>query len=504
MEKLKIVKFVLLAAGTVLFTLLFWKEGLGINTFIFSVFILGIMFYLFPESKKSAPAVLVSTGILIGSGLIVYHASGLAVFIWIVSLFFLPAFAQNPKLKTLIYGFFLSLFSYVLVPGTLANNFKSENTKKKRKNKFWRMLKLTIVPLIVLFVFYWIFKLANPIFDKFTDSFFQKLNDLLIRFFKNFSILKILFIFWGFTVLGWFIYKAAFPQLMEKESKKKDKIIRIRKSLKKSDFGYISNLSVRLKNEYRSALILVVMVNLLLLIINIIDINSVWLNFKYSSDMNLTQFVHEGTYLLILSILLSMAIMMYYFRKNQNFYPKRSVLQKVTYFWIFQNAVLLISVWFRNLHYIYYFGLAYKRIGLFFFLTMVAICLITLVIKIRNQKTSYYLLKTNIMALYIGFIVFAVPDWDTIITTYNIAYCDNSKLDISFLINMDGKVYPILEKNKNLFENKTFFSDDFFAKAEKADSVYETKKNEYLKVEKTNSWLSWNYSDWKSTEYLKK
>ena len=64
------------------------------------------------------------------------------------------------------------------------------------------------------------------------------------------------------------------------------------------------------------------MVNVLLLVVNIIDINWLWIDFNPKSIDNLSQLVHEGTYVLIFSILLSMAIIEYFFRGNINFYKK--------------------------------------------------------------------------------------------------------------------------------------------------------------------------------------
>ena len=53
-------------------------------------------------------------------------------------------------------------------------------------------------------------------------------------------------------------------------------------------------LNLSLKNEYRTAVMLVLLINVLLLIINIIDIDWIWFGFEYDGKVNLTQFVHEG------------------------------------------------------------------------------------------------------------------------------------------------------------------------------------------------------------------
>jgi hypothetical protein len=72
--------------------------------------------------------------------------------------------------------------------------------------------------------------------------------------------------------------------------------------------------------------------------------------------------------MLILSILLSLGILIYYFRSNQNFYPKNGFLKAAAYLWLVQNAVLSVSVLIRCGYYISEYGLAYKRIGVVIFL----------------------------------------------------------------------------------------------------------------------------------------
>ena len=115
------------------------------------------------------------------------------------------------------------------------------------------------------------------------------------------------------------------------------------------------------------ALIVFTLLNLLLLVVNVLDINWIWFDFEVPLEFSLKQFVHEGTYLLIFSILLSMMLVLYFFRSSLNFYPKKKALVVLGKIWIIQNMVLAFSVFIRNYHYIDYHGLAGKRIGVIAF-----------------------------------------------------------------------------------------------------------------------------------------
>ncbi len=495
------IKLLILIIGTILFDLLFWKESIGYNALLFSVFILGSTFYLFPNWKKSIPALITAVGILITSIISAYHASELVIFVWIMSLALFPAFIHNNSLKSYVFSLPTSLLSYVMLPEHL-QNVNMNKKKSKKLNKVWRFIKITIIPLIVLYIFYWIFKLANPVFDEATDKIFTKFNEWIISVFENFSIWQIVFFIWGFTLISWFIYKGTYKELVETEKRMSDIIKRKRKKkLINVNIKIVQTIKLKLKNEFRSGLILMILINALILIINIIDINWIWFGFEYTEDINLTQFVHEGTYLLILSIFLSMGIMLYFFRRNQNFYSKRKALQITSYVWIFQNAILLISVIIRNLHYIHYFGLAYKRIGLFFFLVLVLFGLITLVIKIKNRKTAFYLLKANTFAMYIGFVLFAVPDWDVIIAKHNLTSKTTINTDTKFLLTLDTKILPFIDQNQEILENTDLNSDTYyFSKTFK--EVYKEQRDNFMNEYKEKAWFSRNYTDTKVYEYF--
>jgi hypothetical protein len=63
-------------------------------------------------------------------------------------------------------------------------------------------------------------------------------------------------------------------------------------------------------NEYKAGIVLLIALNALLLFVNIIDIKWVWIGFEFEGQY-LKEFVHKGTYLLILSIIISIGIVLY-------------------------------------------------------------------------------------------------------------------------------------------------------------------------------------------------
>ncbi|MBN2893703.1 MAG: DUF4173 domain-containing protein [Bacteroidales bacterium] len=494
-------KFWLLIVGTVIFTAVFWKQSIGVNSLIFSVFIVLSLLLTFPESRKSKYALFVYFGTIISSLSIVYHGSVLAIFVWIMSLFFLQPIVQYSELRTLFFAGFSGIVEYLTSFTVIGENVKKGSKASKSSKKIFKIVRFVIIPIVAFFAFYWIYKAAVPTFDNLTDSIFGKLNRWLTNIFQDISFEIIFMVLWGFLTTLWYLYKKKSNNIIIEEAKYQDEINR-KRGKEFFKFGNPRGLKPLLKYENTIALILVIAVNVLLLTVNFLDITTIWFGFEYTQGFDLKQFVHEGTYLLIFSILLSMGIMLFYFRSNLNFFSKNKALKIATYIWIAQNLVLLISVVIRNLHYIEHFALAYLRIGLFFFLALVIVGLITLSLKIKDKKSLFYLLKTNTWALYIGFVLFAVPDWDTFIAKYNLNHYPNAFVEASYMLTLDEKVYPLIDQNQELLlqddslNTYRYFSDSY-------DVEFERKVNDFMNEYPEKSWLSWNYKDYLAYKYFK-
>ena len=260
----------------------------------------------------------------------------------------------------------------------------------------------------------------------------------------------------------------------------------------------ISMLS--LKKELRSGVFLLVALNLLLLLVNGFDIYWVWFNFTWNGEF-LKQFVHEGTYLLILSILLSAVIVIYYFRRNQNFYEKSKTLKTLSYLWIAQNIILCISVGIRNYWYIDYFNLAYKRIGVFAFLLLVIYGLYTIYLKVKNHQSNYHLLRKNSYSFFLVLLILSLFNWDVIITKYNFKHADKAFLHFDFLADMSPKALPYMDysldelKAIEAMQNKLIVNREAYMTAEGFYKILQNKKRLFISEYAKKGILSWNYAD---------
>jgi hypothetical protein len=221
--------------------------------------------------------------------------------------------------------------------------------------------------------------------------------------------------------------------------------------------------------------------------------------------------VHKGTYLLIFSILLSMGILLYLFRGNQNFNEYNRWLRYGAYAWIFQNAVMSISVGIRVYHYIHNYGLAYKRIGVCLFLGLVVFGLITLTYKITRKRSGFFLWRINAWAVYTMLLLMSWVNWDLLITRHNSShkfqqepivsynhasrastittpkYKDN--IDVAFLLSLSDKSLQAL------INKPEFINDSVYVGRITSKQYFENRIAWFRERKATESWLSWNLAE---------
>jgi hypothetical protein len=495
MEKSAKKKLTLTVVLTLVHNLLFWNNNLGINTLLFSILIIGIMWWQYPASFFNRQVLLVTLSTILSAILVTLHGSDASKLCHIVSFTILIAYVHIPQIRSIHYAFMVTLESFGKLPLQFVSS-DNENTEANvsSTNKF-RNIQLSIVPLLFLITYYWIYKFANPVFDTLSDKFWNAIFDYLATCFENVSFTRIIFSIIGFTITATCLYKPIIHNAFIRELKLNEILFRTKKEKHHTNVDQNIFSFYGLKNEYLSALIMVVMINILLVIVNLIDINWIWINFELKRVNNLSQFVHEGTYLLIISILLSMGIIQYFFRKNLNFYTQNRWLKVGCYVWITQNIIMVISVALRNYHYIAQHGLAYKRIGVIFFLSLTTIGLITQIIKIKFTKSGFYMLKINGWATYITLFIIASVNWDLIIVKHNLKYPKTTQIDTTFLLELSPKTLPILLKNRNILSNSgTYHAHD--------NTFYQSQQQQldmqidaFIKTYKNRSWLAWNYAD---------
>lgn len=488
----------LLLIGSFLFNYLFWSENLGINLFMFDLFLLACIFMLFPKSLKSSQVLLAVSCTLLSALFVVYHNSDFVKITHYLSLYLTIGFVHQPELRSVLSAAPTSFIGYITIPPRFVRNLKTDKNYSGKLGGIVSIGRIAIIPLLFLLIFFFIFKFANPVFDKLSGSLF----DSFLSLFSEISFPRVFFFLFGAFLVSGILFNANVRAFLDQELRFSD-LLRRKKAFERK-WGEIKwkKLNVGLKTEFWSAVMLMGLVNLLLLIVNVIDVYWVWFNFEYTPGFDLKHFVHEATYLLIVSILLSMGIMLYYFRKNLNFYYRQKWIKTLAYIWIIQNIVLLLSVAIRNFHYIHYFGLAYKRIGVIIFLLLIIIGCYTLFIKIRDKRSGYYLFRMNSWSLYLVIMAASLIDWDTVIARNNLSHPLKDNMETSFLLTLSDKVLPDIDRHSYILQQSTSLNT-YTRFRHSYEEEFQSRVQGLIARKESASWLSWNYKDWKAFEYFK-
>jgi hypothetical protein len=170
---------------------------------------------------------------------------------------------------------------------------------------------------------------------------------------------------------------------------------------------------------------------------------------------------------------MAVGVILFYFKGGFNFDEKAKNLKKLAKIWIFLNGVLILSTIIKNSEYVSFFGLTYKRLGVYAFLILAIIGLVISFIKITKQKTNAFLFNQMIWYFYGTILLCSFVNWGNLITNYNISvnkgveptflsglnFNDEVRRDYFLQNKLDGQYIEISrEKDISRMQSRTFLS----------------------------------------------
>ena len=430
-------KYIVTLFATFLFVILFFEKSLGLNVAIYGVSTIILLLLFKIEFFKGLFNKIVAIGLLLSSVFYFLYGSPFALFIAIISFVMIIGLHTVVPLRNILYALPNAFPNFVKGSGDF---FKSLRGRKRTKMSLplGKIMRIVFLPLFIILLFVALYSLGSNYFAEVISNLGSYIGKVFNSISKYVDIEVVALAFLG--LLFAFVHSLGLTSTLFSDSdiQKSDKLERIRASFKKR-FRVLD-----LKYEHKSGVFLFVVLNLMLLLLLILEIKNIWINFTWEGEF-LKEFVHEGTYILIVSILVSMAITLYYFRKNLNFYRNNLWLKRLAYVWVGLNGVLIVSVFVRNAYYIQYFGLAYKRIGVVVFLTLCLVGLVTLIIKIHQTKTTYFIVRVNAIAAYIAIVLTCAVNWDSYIAKYNFSHYKTAFIHLPFMSELSDKALPYLQ-----------------------------------------------------------
>lgn len=408
-------------------------------------------------------------------------------------------FIHRSQLRAPGHALLNSSFSLLAAPANFWSFLKALRNSNKHFETIWKFQRLSFIPVMVLLLFFVLYSFADPEFNQVSDTFLSRFAEWLSDFFGYISFSSMLFFIAALLISSAILFNRDIRFIVSHEIWQQDNLSRKKNSDNAVPQGmtlwqlFFKKTMVALKNEYKRGLILMFLVNALLLFVNVVDVKMVW--FEHSaivSPYGRSQAVHESTYLLIFSILLAMCILLFFFRGNLNFLKRNERLKQLAWCWILQNTMLAVTAGIRNYYYISDYGLAYKRIGVLFFLLLTLVGLFTLALKIRDRKSFFYLYRINGWSACAVLVVMSCFNWDPLIASYNLNNFSKEKLDRDFLMSLSHRALPVLIQHKDVFVKEE--TSDATGISKQASWLQE-RRRAFMHSYESKSWLSWNYAD---------
>ena len=509
------VKFYTVLIGAFLFNLLFWQEKMGVNTLFYDAFLLTALFSLYPEARPVSTVRWLLAGHLICLAMVLLQNTVLSMIAFSVTFLLLVAYVQFVH-RSVWYASGSILLNVLFAVPSFFETIQTEKQATKSRLHLGKWIRFSIIPIVLLLIFYFLYSNSNSMFASFVQKLVNKIGDFFTNFFEFFSWGRIGFFILGLFLTTIFLLRNKLSYFVNLEKNKTDELTRNRIALRKRKTnGFISIVNnllgkfatgmMALKNIGNVGLISLVLLNVLLFVVNCIDISYIWFGYKFGDKVNLTSMIHEGTGILIASIVLAIIVLLVVFEGNLNFYKKSKYLKWGAYCWIAQNFLLVISVLLRDYYYIHESGLAYKRIGVLFYLALVMVGLITVFWKIYKKKTNYYLFRVNAWAVIVLLVFSTAVDWDEWIASYNISHNKNILLPVDFMVGLSNKALIVLDKERTVLkgqQQRLLAQGVVWPYRMELDELIDWRIKQFKEQQQTYSWLSWNLSDQQLQAYF--
>jgi hypothetical protein len=440
--------------GTIAFVFLFYNQDAGLNVALIALL---VWLLLFPRQLKNGQKKifwLLSVCTFLSALSFAWYGDAFSFLALFITLLVLGLQSQYPRINIVLYPvlWFINYAAFIFK----FFSFKYWLPKKIAGNDFFKkLLALVLIPGFFVFIFILVYTSGSDTFY----SFFKNIP-------FNLNFFELLFL----TCMGFFLFFNLWFVLIPKSIIKLNGQLGVnfdpgKQIQMKSTFSFLE-----INFERRSGEISLISLNILLIFF-IITYNYEQF-FSVAKNGTLSDEIHQRVAIVIFSIVMAIGVIMFYFKSTFNFDKKAGLLKKLSYLWILLNSLLIVSAFIKNTEYVSNFGLTYKRIGVYIFLGLSLIGLLTTYLKIHYRKTNAFLLNKMLRVFFVTFIVTSWINFSWIVTKYNIAFHKTG--DIEYLRSLDF--------NKQILYN-TYKKDPSWQK-------YFESQQELIKKERSKSFLS--------------
>ncbi|WP_304197356.1 DUF4173 domain-containing protein [Flavobacterium alvei] len=440
---------------SLIFTLLFYDQSVGLNMSIFGLVLTGFICYFFQDRFTSRTHLLLVVTSVLSCISFAWYGDFVSFLALAISVCFLQFKTQEKELKI------LQVFPIAFINGITSLGrmlmFSQWLPKREVKSNFAKkLIAYFIIPTVFVTLFFTVYAFGSDHFSSlFTDytldlNIWQLILIALLGFYISFT-------FWNYWVPEVFYEK----NLLLANDFQDENAIRNDRTFSFLDIDF----------ERKSGEITLFLLNVLILVF-IVTYNYEQF-FEVVEKSKLSAATHERVNAVIFSIVMAVGVIMFYFKGGFNFDEKANRLKKLSKIWILLNTILIVSTLVKNSEYVSFFGLTYKRLGVYAFLVLAIIGLVFTFMKITKQKSNAYLFNQMVWYFYGTILLCSYVNWGSLITNYNISvnkgvepmflsnlnFNDETRRNYFSLKNLDGQ-YPEISREEEIqrYQDNSFLS----------------------------------------------
>lgn len=386
---------------TLAFIIVFYDENVGLNLGILGIIYAALTLYKTPEKNRTRTFLLLFVTSILSSIAFAWYGDFPSFLAIASSLLLLSYRSKNRRLKTLflIPVFVVNCFTFIC----RFFNFDKWLPKRNISGLWQKTFAFVLIPLVLLAIFFGIYSAGS---DHFANLF--KNIELDINFWQL-LVITILGFFFAFNYWNYTVEKTIYKEnhILDDNFKEENKI-------QKSTYSFLD-----LDAERMSGVISFFSLNILLIFF-IATYNYEQFFEAVKTPNQLSEETHERVNAVIVSIIMAILVIMFYFKSSFNFDPKAGLMKILAKIWILLNVILVFSAMMKNYEYIVSYGFTYKRLGVCGFLILSLIGLIMTFIKIQLKKRNAFLFNTMVGYVYGTMLVCSYFNWGGFITSQNI------------------------------------------------------------------------------------
>ncbi|KFF21147.1 DUF4153 domain-containing protein [Chryseobacterium sp. JM1] len=383
-----------------LFVIVFYDQEMGVNLGILAIVYALLTLFKTPERNRTRTFLILFVTSLLSSFAFIWYRDFPSLLAVVSSILLLGYRSRNRKLKILflipvfIINSFTSIFRFF--------SFDAWLPKKNISGVWQKTLAFVVIPLVFISIFFGIYSAGS---DHFAALFTDYELDINVWQLLSLSVLGffIAFNYWNYAVER-FIYKNNY--LLDDNFNNKSRV-------QKATYSFLD-----LDAERTSGVISFICLNILLVFF-IITYNYEQFYEVSKTPVQLSEETHERVNAVIISIVMAVMVIMFYFKSGFNFDPKAKLMKILARIWIILNAILVLSAALKNYEYIITYGFTYKRLGVLAFLLLALIGLALTLIKIQKQKRNAFLFNVMTWYFYGTILACSYVNWGGIITSQN-------------------------------------------------------------------------------------